>query len=1200
MAGNQRIDSVINKQSVDKELQDLISGLKTADELIRKMPEVTVNYKKSEGLSDLKKNTDELVKVNQQAKKTQDDLTLSVKQYESILNQNAQAQAKYNAGQSDASKALAATKEQLRQQNLETKNQTIVQQAAEGSIQKMRAELSLLTGQYDKMSAAQRNSPAGNALQLQIKGQVEALKQLEGETGRYQRNVGNYTGAVAILEKALQEVKQKIDDFTKSGKTNGEQLGKFRQEEALLEQALNKNAKGFSSITMEVRANERALATMFEQGMQGSEAYNQLQKQTANAKRELAEFNEQQKLMSSQTPVISAAMLAAKGLAGAYAVGAGAAALFGDENGKVEKELQKLVAIMTVLQGLQEVHELLEKKGTIAKIAGTVATKAQVLWQRVLSSTMLQSAAATTILRIGIISLTGGLLLLVPLIAFGAQKISEAKDSTEGMGKKMKSASVDVKVLNDAMSHANDAYVEAKKSLNDVRTALDYAKEGIISKQKAVDIYNESVGKTMGQVNSLKEAEDKLSDPKAVQAYVDMMLYKAAANYALEEASKKAYEAELKHNKAIENAANVNKKGEAEKDKASGAEGLSEFLSSGLKNEADKAKEDADNAVKSIEDVATTFQNRVKEIAKKFNFDPTGGKGDKKDKPKSTLSDQNKLEDETRKAQFETKKQLMIDEMNMAQRIADNDKISFAIRMAAAQRFFDVKKQIAEAQKKFDLTDINTKEAEDIKVAESEKKGQDVINKIKANAAAQRKLIEAKSNTDLIAINADRTTKEREMFIKHQDEMKKLAEEKEKELAAHKQSQHEIDLQNISNGYEAELLKLDQAYAKKKKHTEKEEKAYALAKLKLQEEFQIKSLQADIAFTKETLDLADARAKASGKQEDIDAVAKAKGQLAALETKLASTITQFKLDQNKKLNSDDEDVFNKKMARLEKYAAYAKQVEEIIGGFVQNSIDKQKNALQDKQDLIDKNYEKEVANISASTLSEEDKANRLKILEAQKFAQTEQIDRKKRQLDLEKAKFDKAANIASIIGETALAVIRALGSKPWTPANIALAAITGAIGAAQLVKAIATPLPRYAGGRTKSDTYEGLALAGEVRPELLKRKDGSMELINKPSIVDVRKGDEIFPDVSKFTGPIMPFDEVNKILLQTMMRNTLNMIAAPDLFGKKIDQLKQENKEMLIWQTEQLKEAYKNSRQPINISISDFKNSDYINKSVRE
>jgi hypothetical protein len=62
-------------------------------------------------------------------------------------------------------------------------------------------------------------------------------------------------------------------------------------------------------------------------------------------------------------------------------------------------------------------------------------------------------------------------------------------------------------------------------------------------------------------------------------------------------------------------------------------------------------------------------------------------------------------------------------------------------------------------------------------------------------------------------------------------------------------------------------------------------------------------------------------------------------------------------------DKDDEDVFNKKMARLEKYAGYAKQVEDIIGGFVQNSIDKQKNALQDKQDLLDKNYEKEVSNI---------------------------------------------------------------------------------------------------------------------------------------------------------------------------------------------------------------------------------------------
>ena len=74
---------------------------------------------------------------------------------------------------------------------------------ASDSINGMRRELRDLVRQYDALSKADRESEFGQNLKQQIKTTTDELKQLEGETGRFQRNVGNYANDVS---KALQGI----------------------------------------------------------------------------------------------------------------------------------------------------------------------------------------------------------------------------------------------------------------------------------------------------------------------------------------------------------------------------------------------------------------------------------------------------------------------------------------------------------------------------------------------------------------------------------------------------------------------------------------------------------------------------------------------------------------------------------------------------------------------------------------------------------------------------------------------------------------------------------------------------------------------------------------------------------------------------------------------------------------------------------
>ena len=72
-------------------------------------------------------------------------------------------------------------------------------EAYSDSIAGMRAQLSDLTKIYDNLSEAERQSSKGLELQSNINDLTSQLKTLEEETGRFQRNVGNYPEQISAI-----------------------------------------------------------------------------------------------------------------------------------------------------------------------------------------------------------------------------------------------------------------------------------------------------------------------------------------------------------------------------------------------------------------------------------------------------------------------------------------------------------------------------------------------------------------------------------------------------------------------------------------------------------------------------------------------------------------------------------------------------------------------------------------------------------------------------------------------------------------------------------------------------------------------------------------------------------------------------------------------------------------------------------------
>lgn len=113
-------------------------------------------------------------------------------------------------------------------------------------------------------------------------------------------------------------------------------------------------------------------------------------------------------------------------------------------------------------------------------------------------------------------------------------KVTQAKVAQEDMAKAL----------------AGSEYAKAVTNVNELRINIDLAKQGLISKESVLKQYNDTIGKTTGQVKTLDQAEQDLN--KNADAFIKVTLLKAAAQVALESAAKSAYEAEISRRKKLE------------------------------------------------------------------------------------------------------------------------------------------------------------------------------------------------------------------------------------------------------------------------------------------------------------------------------------------------------------------------------------------------------------------------------------------------------------------------------------------------------------------------------------------------------------------------------------------------------------------------------------------------------------------------
>lgn len=100
-------------------------------------------------------------------------------------------------------------------------NEVKAAKLAENSLTQMRAQLSNLTAAYDNLSQAERQAAKGKEMLSKIQGLTQNLSLAEAESGRFQRNVGNYPDVFNLAGGSIGKFQQMIAGLGSTSTSTG-------------------------------------------------------------------------------------------------------------------------------------------------------------------------------------------------------------------------------------------------------------------------------------------------------------------------------------------------------------------------------------------------------------------------------------------------------------------------------------------------------------------------------------------------------------------------------------------------------------------------------------------------------------------------------------------------------------------------------------------------------------------------------------------------------------------------------------------------------------------------------------------------------------------------------------------------------------------------------------------------------------------
>ena len=940
-------------------------------------------------------------------------------------------------------------------------NEAKMMQAAEGSYKQLSQELHRLKEAYMQLNEAEKKGAQGKALEKEIQDLDAHLKDLDADMGNFQRNVGNYAVAGKSLKAELRELTMQMAQMLADG--------------------VDPTSEAF---------------------LQVAERAGELKDAMDDAKATIKDYSNDTQALTQGVSVIETAV-------GGWQALEGAMSAFGMESKDAAAATQKLMGIMSLMNGIQKVSTEITTNGTgayrayhailkllgVEKAAFVTATKAEAVADAevtagataaataesatatateaaavasaehtaavgVETAALTGATAAATALKLALAAL--GIGAVIALVVTLYETIKEFNEEAE------KSAEI-VEEVAKANDEANASYLKSKGEMEMyIHTIENF--NGTKEQEKAlVDELNSKYGDALGHYQSLDQWKKALTTTGL--AYIETLEWEAQA------------QADL--NAMVAAQRNGNKEDE-------------EFYRSQFESRMQTIMKERDRIRREIErNTPKPVTSPSKSTSSGRSTNRGGSTTDPAKEEENALKQMQSLIDEANKLYGDWEKTLAEKAIEMAS----------VVTSTSAEALEEQRKQVEENYKK--LSDLLEKDKE-------------------------KTITETRAKYDAAIAEADKHKKDTTELTKAKDKAIETIEEQYRKRTEDKTAEmyetleqmqrdyHNLRLQEITDNTQAEIAGITASYNDKlgvlrelyleelrlaegneEKIAEIKER-YAKENAEMAEDYAIRTTQATIDGLEEAL-----------KQEGLTDEQRAQmaGELAKTKIKLSELVTEAEADGLEQTAADEEKARRKRIEKVEQWADKVQEAVSAVSELLSSIYDGQIEKVEEELEAEQQHHDTQMAQIDELTehgiITKEEAELRKREEEARTEKAQEALEKKKAQIQYKAAVAEKANTISQIAIATALAIMKA--SPNWI--NVALVA---ALGAVQLATAIAQPIKAYKEGTKGKPHTGGLAIVGDGGQQELVAYGRSLWLTpDTPTLVDLPKGAEVFPKVTE-------------------------------------------------------------------------------------
>lgn len=352
-----------------------------------------------------------------------------------------------------------------------------------------------------------------------------------------------------------------------------------------------------------------------------------------------------------------------------------------------------------------------------------------------------------------------------------------------------------------------------------------------------------------------------------------------------------------------------------------------------------------------------------------------------------------------------------------------------------------------------------------------------------------------KTGEDVFLIDEKYAKKKQELYERHASDQVQLIAEN----AAHEQEIRDA-------AYVMDTLALKKQLASK----EITQQEYAELEYQLKLDYVRKTSEAAIDALESELATANLSTDEREKLEE---------KLAKLKADLAQKEAETEIDAINKVTKADEKAQKERQKNLKKWLQTASQAVGAIGNLVSSIYDGQIQKIEEEREANEEKYDEDIERIEnlaeSGAISEEEAEARKRAAKDQTEAKNKELEKQKQEIAHKQAVWHKGVQVAETGIATARGIMEAFQLGPI--AGAVMAAVIGAMGAMQVATILATPIPSYAEGTKGNDRHPGgAALVGDAgKHEVIMYSGKAWITPDTPTLVDIPKGAQVFPDVDK-------------------------------------------------------------------------------------